>query len=165
MSWRHQGTILRTICFIVIKFDGYIILLSNCTDVIAHGTTVLVSWHVQNFVVIWYTTVEYHENQFWIDFELLWKNRSWNGPQVINALSRVDVHTHTQDQQDYEYASLNWVISGSGNGYSPIHSILMHWTRRNKLQGNIDQITTIFFQENTFENNLQNVTFVRASVR
>ena len=30
----------------------------------------------------WYSTMELHEKQFSIEFELLWENLSWNGPLV-----------------------------------------------------------------------------------
>ena len=48
----------------------------------AHGTIAVLSWHVQNCIAIWYTTMSLHLNQFSIEFELWWKNCSWNGPQV-----------------------------------------------------------------------------------
>ena len=46
----------------------------------AHVMTAVLSWHVQNLVAIWYPTMELHQNKFAIEFELWWKNHSWNGP-------------------------------------------------------------------------------------
>ena len=46
----------------------------------AHGMAAVLSWHVQTFVVTWYTMMELQLNQFSINFELQWKNNSWNGP-------------------------------------------------------------------------------------
>ena len=43
--------------------------------------TAVLSWHVQNFVAMWYLTMELHSNQVSIKFELRWKNHSRNGPQ------------------------------------------------------------------------------------
>ena len=48
----------------------------------AHGTTAVLSWHVYNFVEVWYTTMELFQNQFSNKLELWWNNRSWNGDQV-----------------------------------------------------------------------------------
>ena len=50
----------------------------------AHGMTAVLSWQMQNFVGIWYPTMELHSTQFSIIFELWWKNCSWNGPQTEN---------------------------------------------------------------------------------
>ena len=47
-----------------------------------HDMTALLSWHVQNFVATWYPTMELHWRQFSIEFQLLWKNCSRNGPQL-----------------------------------------------------------------------------------
>ena len=41
-----------------------------------HGTTVVLSSHVQNCIAIWYTSMSLHLNQFSIEFELWWKTRS-----------------------------------------------------------------------------------------
>ena len=50
---------------------------------VAHGTTAGLSWHVPNFVAIWSTVIELELNEFSIEFELWWKNRKWNGSQVL----------------------------------------------------------------------------------
>ena len=36
----------------------------------AHGTTTLLSWHVQKFVAIWWPAAELHRGEISIDFEL-----------------------------------------------------------------------------------------------
>ena len=58
------------------------------------------------------------------------------------------------------YASVNWVIIGSGNGVSPVRRqaitwtqcwLIVNWTPGKKFQWNLNQNSTIFFQENSFE--------------
>ena len=39
----------------------------------AHGTTALLSWHVQNFVAIWYRTRDSNQNHSFVEFESWWK--------------------------------------------------------------------------------------------
>ena len=63
------------------KCDGNFILLSSTFLIwwslqnIAHGTTAVLSWHVQHFVAIWITAAELRLNEISIEFELWWKNR------------------------------------------------------------------------------------------
>ena len=47
----------------------------------AHITTAALSWEVQNCVDIWNHTMKLHHNQYPIEFELRWKNRSSNEAQ------------------------------------------------------------------------------------
>ena len=47
----------------------------------AHGTAVQLLWLAQNFVLI-YCTMDINRNLFSVKFELQWKNRLWNGPQI-----------------------------------------------------------------------------------
>ena len=44
----------------------------------------MLSWHVQNFVVIWYPATELQENNFSIEFELQWENSLWNELKVVH---------------------------------------------------------------------------------
>ena len=48
----------------------------------AHGTTAVLSWHVQNCITIWYPTLKLHPNQFSIEFGLQRKSCTWKGPQA-----------------------------------------------------------------------------------
>ena len=47
----------------------------------ARDITAVLSWHVQNFVVVLHNTMKLHQNQFSIEFEWWCKNHLWNGPQ------------------------------------------------------------------------------------
>ena len=40
-----------------------------------HGTTAVLSWHVQKFVVIWWPATELQQGELSIEFELRAKNR------------------------------------------------------------------------------------------
>ena len=82
-----QGPISLTIFH---RNGKFILLSSKFCEVIAvksaHGATAVLSWHVQNFIAIRYLTMELHENQYAIEFDVRWKNRSWNGlpnPQCL----------------------------------------------------------------------------------
>ena len=50
----------------------------------AHGTTAVLSWHMQHFVAIGFPAIELQLNKIYIEFELWWKNRQWNGSQYRN---------------------------------------------------------------------------------
>ena len=62
----------------------------------------------------------------------------------------------------YIYALQNQVIVSLGNNLSPVrrqaihylnqHWIILIWTLRNKLQWNLNKNTTVFIQQNAFEN-------------
>ena len=65
----------------------------------------------------------------------------------------------------YIYASVNWASIGSDNGLSPNHypnqcSLIVNWAFSNKLQWNSNRNSSIFIQENSFEN----VVFERAAI-
>ena len=49
----------------------------------AHGTTAVLSCHVQNSAALWHLIMELQSFRFPIGFELQWKNRSWNGPGTV----------------------------------------------------------------------------------
>ena len=46
----------------------------------AHATTAQLSYHVQILIAITYIQIRWEQNEFSIEFELRWKNCSWNGP-------------------------------------------------------------------------------------
>ena len=60
----------------------------NSYQVIAtHDMTALLSWCVQNLVVIWWLSFIIRQYDFSFRFELLTKYHQWNGPQVPYALT------------------------------------------------------------------------------
>ena len=71
--------------FLVIQIRWNIILAViqslDCKSLqfVAHGTTTLLSWHVQNLVGNFVSEFELRQNEISIEFELQAKNRSWNG--------------------------------------------------------------------------------------
>ena len=48
-----------------------------------HATTAALSWHVQNFVTITSWKCEWEQKQISVEFELRWRNRSWNDPRHL----------------------------------------------------------------------------------
>ena len=69
MRWKSHSAFFQVAIVIAKKFWN--------------GTTAVLSWHVQNFVTIWYPAMELHLNQFSIKFGLWWKNHLWNVPLTI----------------------------------------------------------------------------------
>ena len=55
--------------------------LSISLQTFGHAMTAQLSCHVQNFIVITSLQLGWGQNEFSIEFELWWKNISWNGPQ------------------------------------------------------------------------------------
>ena len=56
------------------------------TDHDEHFTTVLQSWHVQNFFVVGWICYEQEHYKNFIEFQIQSKYRLWNGRQVTNLL-------------------------------------------------------------------------------
>ena len=49
----------------------------------AHDMTAVLSWHVQNFVVIIEPQLKFQQNKFTIELKLWMKNHYWNRPQSL----------------------------------------------------------------------------------
>ena len=47
-----------------------------------HGTTAVLSWHVQKPVAIWWPVTELQQGEASTELELWAKNLQWNGPQI-----------------------------------------------------------------------------------
>ena len=88
MAWRRPGNkplsepmLVRSLTHICITRPQWVKdAVEESLWNFAHSTAAVLLWNVRNFVVIWYPTVESHYSQFSIEFELQWKNRSWNLP-------------------------------------------------------------------------------------
>ena len=48
----------------------------------AHNTTAVLSWLVQQFVVITWPRMDLQQNEISLKSELRWKSRKWNRPQI-----------------------------------------------------------------------------------
>ena len=59
------------------------ILIRSSLQNSVHGTTALLSWHVQQFVAIWWPAAELHQGEVSIEFELRAKNASETGSRTI----------------------------------------------------------------------------------
>ena len=56
-----------------------------------HGTTSVLSWHVQKFVGIWWPAKKLQQGEFSVEFELQTKNLQWNRPQVSSTVCDIVV--------------------------------------------------------------------------
>ena len=69
-----------------ISFRSHLSVVKWSLRNVAHGTTAVLSWHVQNF---WNVTIHHHGvtlEPIFIYFEIRLENCSWNGPQHIVVL-------------------------------------------------------------------------------
>ena len=57
------------------RFTLTSILIQWSLQTFVHGTTAVLSWHVQKFVAIWWPATELQQGEFSIEFELRAKNR------------------------------------------------------------------------------------------
>ena len=78
-----------------------IILLQN----FAHATTAQLLCHVQNFIGITSLQLRWDQNEISIEFELRWKNCSWNGSQIIYS-----VNLWTESPRKEEFCALSCVL-------------------------------------------------------
>ena len=73
---RHQAPEDLTVFFIAIqirwkfRFTFTSILIQRSLQNFVHGTTAVLSWHVQKFVAIWWLATELWQNEVSIEFEL-----------------------------------------------------------------------------------------------
>ena len=72
-----------------ISFCAFQFVLNWSLQNFAYATIAVLSWHVQFFVTIRCHTMDLHQDQISMEFELRWKNRSWNGPwpECVNAIN------------------------------------------------------------------------------
>ena len=69
------------------RFTLALILIQWSVQNFAHGTTALLSLHVQKFIAIWWSAAELQRGEVSIEFELWAKNHYWDGP-LLNLVHR-----------------------------------------------------------------------------
>ena len=67
----------------IFRFTLTSILMQWSLQNVVHGTTAVLSWHVQKIVAIWWPATELWQGEVSLEFELRAKNGSWNGPLAI----------------------------------------------------------------------------------
>ena len=75
----YLGPVSLTVFPSQFKFDGNFslisILIQWSLQNFVHGTTAVLSWHVQKFVAIWWSATELQQGEVFIELELRAKNR------------------------------------------------------------------------------------------
>ena len=87
----------------------------------AHGMTAMLSWRVQNFVVIWSPAIELQLNEISIEFELWWKNHGTQRPTTDLSASN-----HIAISKSRQFQKHTWHMYGKNGKTTLTHTHTPH---------------------------------------
>ena len=108
------------------RFTLISILIQWSLQNFVHGTTAVLSWHVQKFVAIWWPTTELQQGEVSIEFKLRAKNRYWNGP--LDLLNMFQTMRKYFPQPHTRLTKFKYMISNENFITRNVVLLLMHWT-------------------------------------